>query len=239
MAFADDYKQLLIKQYFEKPKALAEIGLQASTWQKTFEFLQSFQAEFDLDQATGDRLDKIGKLVGISRIVPFVLEKIRFGFDEDDTAEGFADAFDSSVPSAVFFDVFESVFTSQTLDDEDYRFFIKARIASNIASAYMVSDERVSIQDAIMAAFDGEAFAVDNQDMTLFLYVSTAIPADRIRIVRSFDLLPKPQGVRWRMIQLQQDTDSFGFDDDEFALGFGDAFNPAIGGTFAEFIFLD
>ena len=239
MAFVDDYKQLLIKQYFEQPKASAEIGLQAATWQKTFEFLQSFQSEFDLDIATGDRLDKIGKLVGISRIVPFVLEKIRFGFDGDDTALGFADAFDSSVPSAVFLDAFESIFTTQTLDDEDYRFFIKARISSNIASAYMVSDDRVSIQDAVMAAFDGEAFAIDNQDMTLFLYVSTAIPADRIRIVNSFDLLPKPQGVRWRIVQIDEEIDSFGFDDDEFALGFGDAFNPLIGGTFAEFIFLD
>lgn len=239
MAFADDYKQLIIKQYFEKPKALAEIGLQASTWQKTFEFLQSFQSEFDLDQATGDRLDKIGKLVGIPRIVPFVLEKIRFGFDGDDTSRGFADAFDGSVPSAIFFDAFESVFTTQVLDDEDYRFFIKARISSNIASAYMVSDDRVSIQDAIMAAFDGEAFAVDNQDMTLFLYVSTGVDADRIRLVRNIDLLPKPQGVRWRIVQLDETANSFGFDDDEFALGFGDAFNPAIGGIFAEFIFLD
>lgn len=239
MAFVDDYKNLLIKQYWDKPKAAAEIELKSSTWQRVFELLKSFPYEFDVDHATGDRLDKIGKIVGIKRIVPFVIEKVRFGFDGDDTALGFADAFDASVPSAVFFDAFEAVYTSQVLDDEDFRLFIKAKISSNIASAYMVSDDRVSIQDAIQSAFNGQAFAKDNLDMSLFLYVSTAIDETRLRIINNLDLLPKPQGVRWRIVQVDAGIDSFGFADDEFALGFGNAFDPSIGGTFAEFIFID
>lgn len=239
MAFIDEYKLLLIKQYYDQPNASAEIALQASTWQRIFEFLKSFPYAFDVDHATGDRLDKIGKIVGLARIVPFVIEKVRFGFDGDDTSLGFADAFDASVPSAVFYDAFEAVYTSQVLDDEDFRFFIKAKIASNIASAYMISDDRVSIQDAIQAAFDGQAFVKDNLDMSLFLYVSTAVDAARIRIVNNLDLLPKTQGVRWRIVQIDSDVDSFGFTDDESALGFGDAFDPSIGGTFAEFIFID
>jgi len=239
MSFIDDYKDLIITQYFDRSKAAAEIGLQAESWEDVFNFLKSFQTEFDLDLASGDRLDKIGKLVGVPRIVPFVLEKIRFGFDGDDTARGMFDAFDSSVSSAPFFDAFETIYATQELDDFDYRFFIKAKISTNIASAYMVSDERVSIQDAVMLAFDSEATVVDNLDMTLFLYVSTVIDADRLRLVLQLNLLPKPQGVRYRIVQIDQDSKSFGFDDDVFALGFGDAFDANIGGVFAEFIFLE
>ncbi|OQY25512.1 MAG: hypothetical protein B6244_14950 [Candidatus Cloacimonetes bacterium 4572_55] len=239
MSFIDDYKALIITQYFDRPNAAAEIGLQAESWEEIFNFLKSFQTEFDLDLAAGDRLDKIGKLVGVPRIVPFVLDKIRFGFDGDDTARGFFDAFDSSVPSAPFFDAFETKYATQELDDFDYRFFIKAKISTNIASAYMVSDGRVSIQDAVQLAFGGEATVVDNLDMTLFLYVSTFVDADRLRLILQLNLLPKPQGVRYRIVQLDENANSFGFDDDEFALGFGDAFDANMGGVFAEIIFIE
>ena len=93
MSFDSEYVNLLIKQYWEKPKAAAEIGMMAGTWRKTFEWIDSFSDEFDLDNATGDRLDIIGRIVGIKRIVAFVVPKIAFGFDENPTALGFDDKF--------------------------------------------------------------------------------------------------------------------------------------------------
>jgi len=239
MSFESDYRDLIIKQYWDKPKARAEIELQASTWARTFDWLDSFVAEFDVDLATGDRLDIIGRIVGISRIVPFALEKIRFGFDGDDTALGFADAFDSSVISAPLFDIFENKYTTLQLDDFDYAFFIKAKIARNSASSYLSSDGRLSIQEAVNVLFDGNARVVDNKDMSLFLYVTNFVDAERLLLIKQLDLLPKPQGVRYRIVQLDADANSFGFADDEFALGFGDAFDSTVGGVFAEFIFID
>lgn len=75
MSFESEYRDLLIKQYWEKPKARAEIELQASTWSRIFEWLDSFPEAFDLDLATGDRLDIIGNIVGLDRIE---------GFDSDE-----------------------------------------------------------------------------------------------------------------------------------------------------------
>ena len=63
MNFESEYVNLLIKQYWEKPKAAAEIGMKAGAWRKTFDWLSSFENEFDLDSATGDRLDIIGRIV--------------------------------------------------------------------------------------------------------------------------------------------------------------------------------
>ena len=88
-AFTDEYTQLLIQQYFDRPNAKAEIDLYASEAELIFNFFNAFRTEFDLDTADGDRLDKIGKLVGQMR--------------EGDT-------------------------------DDDYRFFIRARVIKNIAA---------------------------------------------------------------------------------------------------------
>lgn len=234
--FTDEYKNRIIKQYFYKEKAGAEIELQSGTWEKAYDLLAEFPDQFGVDTAFGEQLDIIGRIVGIPRIVPFVLEKIRFGFDGDPTARGMADKFDSSVESAVFLDAFETTYSSQQLDDEDFRFFIKAKIASNTASAYMSSDERISINDSILTTFDGEAYAIDRKDMSLALYVSPAIDEERIRLIQQLRLLPKPQAVRYLISRTGANFQALGFDEDPTALGFGDAFDSTVGGVMAELI---
>lgn len=233
--FINEYVLLLIKEYWEKPNAKAEITLQASTWSEIYTLYNMFDNAFDIDLAEGNQLDIIGKIVGIPRTVPFALDKIRFGFDGDSSARGFADLFDADIESAPFLDLFESEYTDYQLDDNDYRFFIKAKISKNIVSAYMASDNRVSIQDSIQLSFDGLAYVTDNQDMTLTLYVSPGIDEQRILLIRSLDLLPKPQGVRYKLI-IGSGGDFFGFDDDPQALGFGDVFDDTVGGQFASLI---
>ena len=234
--FINEYVLLLIKEYWEKPKANAEITLQASTWSEIYTGFKAFDEAFDVDLAVGNQLDIIGKIVGIPRIVPFALEKIRFGFDGDDTARGFADLFDEDIESAPFLDLFENEYTDFQLDDNDYRFFIKAKIAKNVVSAYMTSDDRISIQDAIQLSFNGLAYVTDNQDMTLTLYVSPSFDTQRLLLIKALDLLPKPQGVRYKFI-IGAGDGIFGFDDDPQALGFGDLFDDTVGGTFASLIF--
>jgi hypothetical protein len=198
MSFESEYKDLLIKQYWEKPKAAAEIELQATTWKKVYEFLQSFETEFDLDEAYGDRLDIIGRIVGISRILP----------------------------------------TDTLLDDDDYRFFIRAKIARNTGSPYLVDEQGESIQSVIQFLFDGGAFVIDNKNMTLTLYVSPDYDVSKLSVIAELGLLPKPQGVRYNFVQIVV-GDFFGFADNPEAFGFGDKFDPEIiGGVFAEKIFI-
>jgi len=229
----DAYKLLIIKQYYDKPKASAEIGVIAGAWSKIYTMLNSFPVEFDLDFATADRLDIIGRIVGINRIVPFVLPKIAFGFSENDNSRGFDDKFEAAI-SAPFQDKFSPIYTDQQLDDNDFRFFIRAKIAVNSASSYMVSDERLSINDVINTVFDGSAFAIDNKDMTLTLYITYAVEENRIRLIRQLGLLPKPQGVRYSEIIQYSPDDTFGFSDNPSARGFSDKFDAAdIGGVFA------
>ena len=118
------------------------------------------------------------------------------------------------------------------LDDFDFRFFIKAKIAVNQGSAYLVSDEYTSIQDVIELLFNGDGYVLDNYDMTLTLYVPYGIPKDRFNLIQKLNLLPKPQGVRYRLF-FNGEVDSFGFEDDLGARGFGSLFDEEVGGSFA------
>jgi len=227
MALVDEISNLLIKQYWEKPKAKAEIDLQASTWEKDRAFLSSLDPAFDLDNAVGAQLDVLGRIVGISRSVPSVVPKVYFGFSINDSSQGFSDKFNSLRIGAPFFDKFSQPFTDLQLGDSDYRFFIRVKASLNRAAGYVSSDQYISIQDVVLAAFDGRAFVVDNLDMTLSLYVSPVVSLDRLRLIRALNLLPKPQGVRYKVIIQAEPGETFGFSSNPSSRGFASKFDPS------------
>ena len=225
MSFESDYVNLLIKQYWEKPRANAEIEFKAGVWRKTYEWIDSFTEEFDIDTSTGDRLDILGRVVGIKRIVAFVVPKIAFGFDENPNARGFDDKFSPLADRAPFQDKFERAYTSLQLDDTAYRFFIRARIAKNVGGPYLVDDQGIAIQEVIGTLFDGLAYVLDKKDMTLTLYVSPQYNLDNLRAILHLGLLPKPQGVRYGVIIQAGPGETFGFADNVDSLPFADKFD--------------
>lgn len=231
---ADFYRDLLIKQYWDKTNARAEVELIGSDAAKFVDALAEFRREFDLDQATGDRLDKIGEIVGISRIVPFGTPKVLFGFDGDDSARGFADLFDPTVESAPLADLFEGDRQDTELNDNEYREFIRLKIAKNNARAVMVgSSESVSLQDVVNQALAGEAVIYDNQNMSLSLQLSPTADFALLDLIVKADLLPSPQAVGYSPIYAGADG-FFGFDGDPTAQGFSDTADPSSGGQFVE-----
>lgn len=228
------YQDLITTQYWDKPNAKAEIGVIAKEWSNIYDFLKSWNTEFDLDEATGHRLDIIGKIVGLPREVPFVVSKIRFSFDGNPNGVGLADKFNPTKPGAIFFDKFENQYSSQQLDDYDYQFFIKAKIAVNVAAAFMASKDRISIQDSIQTTFGGLAFGKDNEDMSLTVYVSAQVSAEKLRLIRQLDLLPKPQGVRYKVIIQAEPFETFSFFSNPNGRGLADKFDTSKhGGYFA------
>ena len=197
MNFESEYINLLIKQYWEKPKAAAEIAMKASSWRRSFDWLSSFENEFDLDSATGDRLDIIGRIVGIGRNIPYSIPKIAFGFDENPNSRGFDDLFSPLDDRAPFQDLFESASTELVLDDNAYRQFIRAKIAKNTFGPYLSGNDFLSIQDAVINIFGGLAYVTDNYDMTLTLHVSSVFNSVTLDSILKMSLIPKPQGVRY------------------------------------------
>lgn len=174
--FTDAYVNLLIKQYWEKPNARAEIEAQAATWEKVRDLLADLSPQLDIDTAVGKSLDVIGKIVGIRRN-----------------------------------EITEVGLLAGPIDDDTYLFFIRLRIANNVTSALMVSDDKLSIQDVVQFGFDGFAWVVDNQNMTLSITIEDDFSTERILAIINLGLLPKPAGVGYASVIQEPEPPIFGF----------------------------
>lgn len=233
----DRYTLFLIKQYYEKPKARQTVELFSYEFQQIADVSRSFINWLDIDTATGIWLDIIGNIVQLPRRVPNVLTRSFFGFSDNPDSGAFGDLAIATVPGAPFYDANSSQYGEFEMDDETYRLMLKAKIAKNNVAVFMDSDDRISIQDVIEQAFDGNAYAVDNKDMTLTLFVSPSVNKETLRLLIELDLLPTPIAVDWKVIVLAQPTETFGFSDNQNSKGFGDLSNPEFnqyGGYFAE-----
>ena len=225
------YTLMLIKQYWEKPKAKAEIKAMLAQWQIIADFIRN-PANFDLDRLTGYRLDVIGRIVGLPRSVPEVLAKVFFGFMGHLNSAGFGSKSNEGYSGAPFFSKFAPAYGPYQLGDNEYRRFLRVKIARNAASATIASEDRVSLQDVIQAAFNGRAYVTDRQDMTLALNVSPQVSVDELRLIVRLGLLPKPAGVRYEYFYQMTPGMTFGFSRNPDARGFASKFNTAYKGGF-------
>lgn len=238
--YTDAYVDLLIKQYWDQPRARAEIDAAAAGWETQRDVLDAFRTEFDVDLATADRLDKIGAIVGIPRNIPYVIPKRFFGFEDNPLSGGF-DSLSAPYPGLPpFYRLDSPTYEALELSDADYRTLIRAKIARNSALPNLASsDAGSSLQEAVNVIFGGEAYVVDNLDMSLALYVSPSFSTDLLNAVLNLDLLPRPQGVQYYYIVQSVLTGTFGFSNNPNTLGFGSLFDPSrVGGTFARLVIL-
>jgi len=215
--FIDYYKKLLIFQYQDQPNAVAEITARLSSIEKTFSWLNSFSDEFDLDQAYGHRLDIIGRIVGVNRIVDNIIPKEYFGWDD-----GIAPNPQTFGAGKLFDLIKDTGYSPTELDDSQFRFFIRAKIAKNVTSAFLTSDERVTLQETILYLFESKAYVVDNFDMSLTIYIDESFDMNKITLLTNQNLIPKPQGVQYKDFVVTYAAEgTFGFSENPNAESFG------------------
>lgn len=193
-----EYLKLIIKQYYDKPKAMGDIAMRAEGFERQADVLKSIPEWFDIDKAETNQLDIIGRIVVLPREVNAIIPRTFFGFDGNEYAKGFADRFDTTREGAVFYDRFEPPFLPQTLNNEQYRRFLKAKILTNNTTGTLAkNNDKISAQQAVIEAFNGNAYLIDNQDMTATLKVSNAVSDAELRLITKLNLIPKPLGVKY------------------------------------------
>lgn len=129
------------------------------------------------------------------------------------------------------FDEIGNIIGKQTLNDKDYRFFLKIVSSSNYCNNCMSSDLENSINDVVNYAFNGKAQVRDNKNMSLTLYVNNVNDIDPVILMYRLDILPRPQGVKYTGVILQNDN-TFNFREHKGGKGFGDPNDPSVGGVF-------
>ena len=220
--FTDEYRKLLIIQYADKPNAQEHVNLIMGKLEEVYSLANSLEEAFDLDIAVGKQLDIIGKIVGISRRVPFAVPKNYFGFEGHTNAYPMGDKF-VSVVSYPMKDKFEIPYTDGELNDYNYRFFIKAQIIKNYAKGTMIDDSKLSIQNAVDFLFDNKAYVVDSQNMSMNIYINNTFDCNMVQYIKQLDLIPRPQGVKYKAMISYVDGNTFGFGVNN--TGFGDKYS--------------
>lgn len=201
-------EKYLIWQYKDKPKAIQTIQAITSETKDTLQTILDAANILDIDNATGYALDLVGRHVGISRILSKAMAKEYFGFLDNESSLGFN--------VGEFYRNGDSLNASVKLNDDDYRFFIKAKILKNHQNGTLEN-----IVDSVQMLCGKGSNVIDLQNMTMNIVVnSQSLNTITLYAIKSLDALVRPVGVKYTLLILLND-EPFGFYSDKASLGFG------------------
>lgn len=197
----------IIWQYRTKPKALGTIRAIYAETDNTFKNVIQVADILNIDKAIGYTLDLVGKHVGVSRVLPTAIAKEYFGWLKDKTALSFG--------IGEFYRNGDALYASVVLNDNDYRFFIKARITKNYQTG-----EISNIVNSIKFVIGKHGNIIDTQNMTMNVLVnSDQLNSITLYAISKMDILVRPVGVMYQYIVLIN-NEPFGFSHDNASFGF-------------------
>jgi len=202
----------LMTQWADKP---VTIGLLKS-------YLQSIQViedqwfqlleERNITDGQGVQLDNLGLLIGQSRDVIEGAYAKYFGFAGNPNSDGF-----NQEP---FFITGDPLVVTKSLDDAQYRLYLRARAASNSSSA--TPEDLIKFFKALFGV-NTNTIVTDTDTATATISVGHMFTDDERLLVlssRQNGMIPKPAGVIYKVRQFSENG-YFGFNADSQAKGFG------------------
>ena len=200
-------ENFIIWQYRTKPKALGTIRAIYTETDNTFKNVVQVADILNIDDATGYALDLVGRHVGVSRILPTAIAKEYFGWLEDDSALSFG--------VGEFYRYGDALSASVVLNDNDYRFFIRAKITKNYQNGTIEN-----IVKSIQFVVGNNSNVIDIQNMTMNIIVnSDNLNSLTLYAISKMDILVRPVGVMYEYTVLVNDK-PFGFAHDNGSYGF-------------------
>lgn len=189
------YKDLLLYQYQNQPKAVSTIDLLVRTILSELVPLDVINS-FDIETAVGAQLDILGQYIGMSRRVAITPAKPFLTYVDYQTynpaipAVGFTDYTDNTVNSDSVFYLYSFANESfADLTDFQYRQMLKLKITLNNSDNTLAS-----IAQILWEFFNGEMVVFDLKDMTMSYAISSNQSSIAV-LAYQLGLIPKPQGV--------------------------------------------
>ncbi|OTQ75628.1 DUF2612 domain-containing protein [Gilliamella sp. N-G2] len=200
-------ENFIIWQYRTKPKSLGTIRAIYKETDLTFQNTIQIADILNIDTATGYALDLVGRHVGVSRVLPTAIAKEYFGWLEDDSALSFG--------IGEFYRYGDALSASVVLNDNDYRFFIRAKITKNYQTGTIEN-----IVKSIQFVVGNHSNVIDTQNMTMNIIVnSDKLNSLTLYAITKMDILVRPIGVMYEYTVLVNDK-PFGFAHDNGSYGF-------------------
>jgi hypothetical protein len=203
--FPSNYTVFVTTEHKEKPKYLETLTVTIQPFTDLQTTIFNLPELFDLDGAIGAQLDAVGTRIGLTRFVKLPVPQIFFSWDEDD-ARGW--------DNAPWFAGSMSIGGTSTLDDDDYRILLRARIMSNEWDGTIPGAQ--AAYDELFAPRGVHILIQDTGYMRMYLAIVGGIIDDVTMGLFIGDyLLLKPAGVQmFKVTQSVPDAPLFGFDID-------------------------
>lgn len=205
------------QQYTGSAKFLALLQAIMEQSQEIETVFQQVAAVTDIDACEGVQLDIIGQIVGISRYVKGGLPVAFFGFALQPGAqqlgeEGLADI------GARFRDDAEAATGTNAAGDQQYRLFLRARIARNHTHGNIEG-----VIAALQYVFDtADVLVEDKNNMSFDISIGKRLSYPEQVLTYLLQIIPKPAGVRINARSFFDANNVFGFYGFKYAEGFGD-----------------
>jgi len=197
-----DINELIISQYQHSP-SLVQICQEIITGLDVdLPAQQFFDNYLNLDTCNDYGLDIWGRIVGIDRVLQVTQNYPTFGFYIDGVAEQPWKPWN--------YGVFYAGTTTAGVDanTELYRRLVKAKALAN-----NLDGSTASINFALSLLFKGrgEAYVIDNQDMTITYHFGFTLTTEDQAILGIAGILPRPAGVKDNIMQDLPRSQIFGF----------------------------
>lgn len=214
------YTDLITNYHAGKPLFFQHVDLSTRPLVDVSTALNGLITAFDIDTAVGVQLDILGEWIGRTRYVSVPISGIYFSFDTDGLG------WDQGVWQGPYDP--DSGYTA--LSDDTYRVILKAKIAINNWDG--TNDSLPDILDTALAGYGLRMQIVDNQDMTISIWVFpevdiSLVSLELIAAIKQGYLTVKAAGVWGGSIEIPAvETPSegnrfFGFDmENEYVAGF-------------------
>lgn len=188
---AFDWQQTVISQFANSPIILQLLSNFAQYLDLTGLFDDFFKFCWDVDTAVGYGLDRLGRVVNVSRVLHLPASGTYFGFKQASDAQ--------PMDQAPFYAGGAQLTTNYNLGDDAYRKLILAKALANISDGSIPSINQILIN---LFSDYGDCYVTDNGDMTLTYTFGDTLSSVDFAIVSQSGVLPKPCGVAALIVQL-------------------------------------
>lgn len=220
----------LVTQFRESPNLIAYIKtllIEADTLEQ---LINDVMTDRWLDNASGVQLDIIGVIVGQTRTLIQSSIIQYFGFDGDFRSETFS-SFNNPALGGRFRSFGEPVDGIRTLEDVEFRAYIRARIAKNSTRS---TPEDIIAQ--IKLVFSASLVLFTDGDTEYNVDIGKVLSANEQALLFTSDIFPKTAGVQVNYTTMFDGGNFFSFQGVPGSLGFGSTLNPSLGGKLGTLI---
>ncbi|WP_345828585.1 DUF2612 domain-containing protein [Erwinia sp. HDF1-3R] len=178
------YTDLITNYHRAKPLFVEHIDLSTRPFEELSLSLERLVAAFDIDVATGKQLDVLGEWIGRTRKINAPIEDYFFTLDSESLG----------LDLGTWKDRYEPVSGLISVDDDDFRTMLRAKIGANNWDG--TAESLPSILKGIYTRGNVKLSFTDNQDMTITVNVmADNMPSITKEIINQGYLAIKPAGI--------------------------------------------